>query len=113
MSIDIEILTRSHPARKETKVSTAAPLDPLFLGIVLGRGLVGIFFVSANPEQRRLGFGVLPQLAHFVRAVDHAAFRLLLFALHPALRLFALLLLPRLFFLPLGKCRSASGHTSS
>ena len=50
---------------------------------------------------RRLRLGML---AHFLHLVDNGAFRLVLLALAPALRLIALFLLPRLFLLAFGKC---------
>jgi hypothetical protein len=64
---------------------------------------------NPNVEQRRLRPGMLLQVVHVV----NAAFRLVLLALHPALRFVPLFLLARLFLLALRKCRSASWHTQS
>ena len=60
------------------------------------------YFVGTNVEQCRLCCSVFAQLAHLVRAI-HAAFRLVLLALDPALCFVPLFLLPLLFFLTLGK----------
>jgi hypothetical protein len=56
-----------------------------------------------------LGAGVFLQIIHVV----NAAFRLVLLALDAALGFVPLFLLAGLFFLTLGKCRSASWHTQS
>jgi hypothetical protein len=50
--------------------------------------------------------------AHFTHFIQ-AGFRFFLFALSSALCFFALFLLPRLFLLTFGKCRSASWHSQS
>src|SRR5580700_7621607 len=108
MSIDIETLPRRRARPQEAKsLYSGNPADPLLaaiLAVVFGR-LFGL--ILADAEQRRLGLGMLSQLAHFVCAVHHAAFRLFLLALDPAFDLLTLLLLPRLLFLPLGKCGPA------
>ena len=62
----------------------------------------------AHMEQRGLSFG---GCAEFILLVLAAGLRLVLFSLSAALGLISLLLLPGLFFLTFGKCRSASWHT--
>ena len=58
------------------------------------------FVLTTDAEQRRLRFGKLPQFLHLI---DNRAFRLVLFALNPALGLVALFLLARLFLLAFSK----------
>jgi hypothetical protein len=65
---------------------------------------------GSDPEHRRLGFRVFAQFTHLVVRTD---FGLFLFAPVPALGFVALLLLPRLLFLALGKCGSSSRHSEA
>jgi len=58
------------------------------------------FILDAYAEQRGLRLGVLAQFLHLVH---HSAFRLVLFALDPALRLVPLFLLACLLFLAFSK----------
>jgi hypothetical protein len=70
--------------------------------LVVVRCVCGTRVVGADVEKRSLSFSVFAQLAHFVH-LGHAAFRLLLLALVPALGFFALFLLAGLFLLTLVK----------
>jgi len=87
---------------------SAGDCCPLFSLLVRRSRILRCRVIVPHVKQRGLGFS---RRAEFVLFMLGAGFGLILFSLDPSLSLVSLSLLPRLLFLTLGKCRSASWHT--